>query len=292
LTNPAVSTSRWDDIAELTKPGIVVWVLITVAAGFFLASPEALAGLTLFHTLLAAAAVATASNALNQVAERDVDRMMDRTRNRPLAAGRMTPRGVVRFSVVTGVAGVVWFAVFTTPLTTVLGAATLGLYVFAYTPLKRHTSLATLVGAVPGALPILGGWAATGRPLDATAWALFGLVFCWQLPHFLALAWIFREDYARAGLKMLSVTSGRAATFRQALAYGVALLPIGVVPAAVGSAGLASVVGTLGLGGWVVVATIQAGRSGTVQHAWRLFGATIVYLPAVLALLVLEQLLG
>ena len=284
--------SRWTDLTELTKPGIIVWVLITVAAGFYLAAPDALAGLTLFHTLLAATAVAAASNALNQVLERDIDRLMDRTRHRPLAAGRMSPRLVAVLGAALGIAGVVWFAVFTTPLTTVLGAATLLLYVLAYTPLKRRSSFATLVGAVPGALPILGGWAATGRGLDPTAWALFGLLFCWQLPHFLALAWIFREDYARAGLKMLSVTAGQATTFRQALAYGTALVPIGLIPAVAGSAGLAYVVGSLLLGGWVVFATVRAGRSGSTPHAWQLFSATVVYLPAMLGLLVVDRLIG
>lgn len=284
--------SRWTDLTELTKPGIIVWVLITVAAGFYLAAPDAIAGLTLFHTLLAATAVAAASNALNQVLERDIDRLMNRTRHRPLAAGRMSPLFVAVLGVALGIAGVVWFAVFTTPLTTVLGAATLVLYVLAYTPLKRRSSFATLVGAVPGALPILGGWAATGRSLDPTAWALFGLLFCWQLPHFLALAWIFREDYARAGLKMLSVTGGQATTFRQALAYGTALVPIGLIPAATGSAGLAYVVGSLLLGGWVVFATVRAGRSGSTPHAWQLFSATVVYLPAMLGLLVVDRLIG
>ena len=282
MTDAKVNASRWDDIAGLTKPGIVVWVLITVAAGFYLAAPDALAGFTLFHTLLAAAAVATASNALNQVAERDLDGLMVRTRNRPLPTGRMTARGVLILATVTGIAGIAWFALFTTWLTTILGAATLALYVLAYTPLKRHTSLATLVGAVPGALPIVGGWAATGRPLDATVLALFGLVFCWQIPHFLALAWIFRDDYARAGFKMLSVTAGRRATFRQALIYGVALLPIGMVPVLTGTAGIVYVIGSFALGGWLVVATIRAGRDSTADRAWHLFGATIVRVPTVI----------
>ena len=287
------------DFLALTKPRIVALVVLTVAGGYVVATPAALAAsgvyappapavwlAVLFHTLLGTALVAGGTNALNQVAERDVDALMHRTRARPLPAGRLTPAAATVFACAAAAAGLAELAAFVNRPTALLAAATLLSYVFVYTPLKRRTSLATLVGAIPGALPIVGGWAAAGGPLDVRAGVLFGLMFLWQIPHFLALAWIYRDDYARAGLKMLSVADdGGAATFRQAALNAAALLPIGLLPFALGMAGAAYFAGALALSAALFVLAVMAARAPSRRAARRLFLATLVYLPAILSLM-------
>ncbi len=264
-------------------------MLVTVAAGFYLAGPGAIQGLLLFHTLLGSVLVASGSNALNQILEREVDGRMHRTRNRPLPAGRMAVAEATLFATTLGLGGIAYLAVFVNPLAAGFAAATLGSYVFLYTPLKRKTSLSTLVGAVPGALPIVGGWAAARGTVHFEAWVLFALLFLWQLPHFLALAWVCREDYARAGLKMLSVTDGPEATFRQALLYTVALLPVSLVPAVMGFAGRVYFYGALALCLWLLWTTVAAVRDHTRARARRLFAVSVAYLPAILTLMIVDR---
>jgi protoheme IX farnesyltransferase len=267
-------------------------VVLTVAAGYFVAAPAAAPTSTVvwlavaFHTLLGTALVAGGTNALNQVAERDVDALMDRTKARPLPAGRLSPVAAVVFAWTIAVAGLAELAAFVNGVTALLAAATLASYVYVYTPLKRRTTLATLVGAVPGALPIVGGWTAAGAPLDVRAGALFGLMFLWQIPHFLALAWMYREDYARAGLKMLSVDDeGGRSTFRQAALNAAALLPVGFVPFVLGMAGAVYFAGALLLSAGLLGLAVLAARAPSPQSARRLFLATLVYLPAILSLM-------
>jgi heme o synthase len=267
--------------------------VLTVAAGYFVAGPAAsvptstaVSLAVLFHTLLGTALVAGGTNALNQVAERDLDALMRRTQARPLPAGRLTPGQATVFAWLIALAGLAELGTFVNRPTVLLAAATLFSYVFVYTPLKRHTTLATLVGAVPGALPIVGGWAAAGAPLDVRAGTLFGLMFLWQIPHFLALAWIYREDYERAGMKMLSVgdTDG-AATFRQAMVNAAALLPVGLVPFVLGMAGAVYFAGALVLSAGLFALAVIAARAPSPVSARRLFLATLVYLPAILSLM-------
>jgi protoheme IX farnesyltransferase len=188
-----------------------------------------------------------------------------------------------------GIVGVSYLALLTNGLVALLAAATLASYVFVYTPLKRHTSLNTLVGAVPGALPILGGWAAANGTVSLPAWVLFWILFLWQLPHFLALAWLYREDYARGGLRMLSVTQGTDATFRQALLYAVALLPVSLAPTVLGTTGRIYFVGAFVLSSWLIAATGAATLDHTPKKARRLFLATVVYLPVLLVLLMVDK---
>ncbi len=285
----ALSRSRAGDFLELTKPRIVALVMGTVAAGFYLASPTGLAGLALFHTLLGTALVSGGTNALNQIAERDVDALMRRTRDRPLPAGRLRLPEASLFAWTTGLGGIGYLAAFVNGLVAMLAAATLVSYVFVYTPLKRHTSLATLVGAVPGALPIAGGWAAATGGLPLGAWVLFAIVFMWQLPHFLALAWLFREDYARAGLKMLSVVQGADSTFRQSVLYSVAMVPTSLTPTVIGLAGPFYFFSAMGLSLWLIWVAWMAARHQTAAAARRLFMTTIVYLPAILLVLTLDK---
>ena len=275
---------------ELTKPGITRLVLITAAAGFYLASAGRVDLLLLLHTLIGTALAASGSGALNQLLERDADARMRRTVKRPLPSGRVTPAQAALFASALGVAGVAWLLVFVNVVTATLVAASLVSYLFVYTPLKRRTWLATVVGAVPGALPIVAGWTAAGGPIDARASALFGILFLWQMPHFFALAWIYREDYLRGGFRMLTAydpTGSRTA--RQILAYTGALLIVSLLPTALGLTGWiylggAAVLGTAFL---LLGARLAARRSD--QRAWRLFFGSVAYLPALLVLMVIDK---
>lgn len=277
------------DYVELTKPRIVALVMLTVAASFYLAAPSGVVGLLLFHTLLGTALVAGGTNALNQVVERDVDALMRRTRGRPLPAGRLGLREAALFAWTLGVGGIAYLAVLVNGLAAVLAAVTLLSYVFLYTPLKRKTTLSTLVGAIPGALPIVGGWAAARGSVELGALVLFAIVFLWQLPHFLALAWLYREDYARAGLRMLSVVEGAESTFRQSVLYAVAILPVSLAPSVLGLVGPVYFVGAAGLSLWLIWMATAAARDPSASKARRLFVATVLYLPALLVLMVLNK---
>lgn len=265
-------------------------MVLTAAAGFYLGSGAAVDLQLLVHTLLGTALVAGGTNAFNQLRERDVDARMQRTRGRPLPSGRITAGAAAAFAAVISLAGVGYLTLAVNLLTAGLAALTLTSYVLLYTPLKRKTSLNTLIGAVPGALPIVGGWTAAGGELGAAVSALFWILFLWQLPHFLALAWIYREDYQRGGLAMLSVEDpdGRH-TGRMALLYAMALLPVSLLPTLLGVTGPLYFFGALVLGlAYAVVAAVMFGAA-TRPRAWRLFLVSIVYLPALLTLMVLDK---
>ena len=282
------------DFVALTKPRIVAMVLVTVAAGYVLAPsrpmPVIARALLLAHVLVGTALVAGGTNALNQVVERDVDARMRRTAGRPLPSGRLTVTAATIFDVGAGVLGTAYLALMAGRLTALLAAATLVSYVLAYTPLKRVSPLSTLVGAIPGALPIVGGWTAGGGALDARAGTLFALLFLWQLPHFLALGWIYRDDYERGGVRTLSADDpdGRR-TFRQATLDAAALLAISLVPTLIGMTGVVYFVGALALSTWLVVASVRCARAPSIVAARRLFRSTLVYLPVVLLLLILDR---
>lgn len=290
---PGSAPLRASDFFALTKPRIVLLVLLTAAVGFYLAAPPEVGMILFVHTLVGTALVAAGSSALNQVAESDVDALMARTSRRPLPAGRLTRPASAAFAATLGALGTGYLAVLVNPLTAGLAVATLASYVLLYTPLKRRTSLSTLVGAVPGALPIVGGWAATGTGLGAPAWSLFGIMFLWQMPHFLALAWLYRDDYARAGLRMLSVgdSDGRR-TFGQALLYAAALVPVSLIPTLLGLAGPLYFGAALALGAWFTVTAGVAVRRRSMPAARRLFLVSIAYLPGLLGLLAVDKALG
>jgi heme o synthase len=246
--------------------------------------------LLLANTLLGTALVAAGTNAWNQIRERDIDARMIRTRRRPLPSGRLSTRAAIWFASAITVVGVLYLAATVNLLTSVLAALTFASYVLLYTPLKRKTSLNTLVGAVPGALPIVGGWTAAGGDLGAAVAALFWILFLWQLPHFLALAWLYREDYRAGGLRMLSVSDDQGRdTGRMALLYAVALLPISLMPTLLGVTGAWYFFGALALGLTYVGAGTGLLFSATPARAWRLFFVSIVYLPALLTLMVLDK---
>jgi heme o synthase len=289
VTELALGRTAAADYVELTKPRIVTMVVLTTAAGFGLAGSAAWWP-TLFHTVVGTALVAGGSCALNQVAERDVDARMHRTAGRPIPAGRLGAAEGAIFGALSGAGGIAWLAAMVDATTAALAALTLVLYVFAYTPLKRRTPLAILVGAVPGALPIVGGWTAGGGPLDARVAVLFGILFLWQLPHFLALGWLHRADYARAGLRIGSDgDASGAGTFRRASLQSAALLAVSLAPLPLGLAGPLYFVGALLLSAGFLHAALEAAHEPTTQRARRLFLASLVYLPAILTLMLLDR---
>lgn len=290
MVAPALPSSRAADFFALTKPRIVLLVVLTAAVGFYLGAPDGTATLLFLHTLIGTALVAGGTGALNQVAEADTDGRMRRTERRPIASGRLDRNVGAVYALGLGMAGTIYLARFVNLLTAFLAALTLLSYILLYTPLKRRTSLNTLVGAVPGALPILGGWTAAGAALTAPAWALFWIMFLWQLPHFLALAWLYREDYGRAGLRMLSVEDpdGRV-TFRQALLYAMALLPTSLLPSVLGLAGRLYFLGAVLLGLWFAGVCLDAARRRSTAAARRLFIVSIAYLPLLLGLLAFDK---
>ncbi len=244
----------------------------------------------LANTLLGTALVAGGTNAWNQIWERDVDARMVRKRGRPLPSGRLAASHAMWFASAITAAGVIYLGVTVNLLTAGLAALTFASYVLLYTPLKRRTSLNTLIGAVPGALPIVGGWTAAGGGLDVAVAALFWILFLWQLPHFLALAWIYREDYRAGGLKMLSVGDHDGhETARMALLYAMALLPISLLPTLLGVTGAWYFFGALALGVVYVAAGTGLLVAATPARAWRLFFVSILYLPALLTLMVLDK---
>ena len=272
---------------ELTKPGITRLVVLTAAAGFLLGARGAVDAALLAHALLGTALVAAGTNALNQWWERDADARMNRTRRRPLPAGQLRPDDALAFATTISIAGILWLAAFVNTLTTALAALSLASYVFAYTPLKRRTPLALFVGAVPGALPILGGWTAAGAGLTLPGWVLFGILFLWQLPHFLALGWLYRDDYLQGGFAMLSRADpdGRQ-TARQALLFAAALVVVSLLPARVGLAGTPYVVAAAALGLALLGWSAEMARHPSPARARLLFVASVLYLPALLILLV------
>jgi len=275
----------------LTKPRLNLLVLVTTIAGLYLAAPGGVDGLLLVHTLVGTALVAGGAAALNQVWEHETDSRMRRTRSRPVPRGRIGIRQGAWFGVVLAALGLAELAVWTTPMAAVVAGVTLASYVLVYTPLKTRTSLATLVGAVPGALPPLIGWAAATGEVTLPALVLFGIVFCWQMPHFLALAWMYRDDYRSARIPLLPVVEpdGRR-TGRQALVYAAALWPVSLMPAAVGLAGIPySAVATL-LGGAFIALSATFARERSMASARRLFLASILYLPLLLGALVADRL--
>jgi heme o synthase len=265
-------------------------VALTAAVGFYVGAPAGAGALLLVHTLVGTLFVAGGAGALNQVAESDVDARMRRTAGRPIPAGRLGRGAGAVFGTALALGGTLYLVAFVNLVTAALAALTLLSYVFLYTPLKKRSTLNTLVGAVPGAFPILGGWAASGSPLVLAAWTLFWMLFLWQLPHFLALAWLYRDDYDRAGLRMLTADDpdGRR-TFGQAALYAAALLPVSLLPTLLGIAGPVYFVGAGLCGGWFLAAALGAARAPSTRAARRLFVVSIAYLPAVLGLLALDK---
>jgi heme o synthase len=282
------------DFLALAKPRIVVLVMVTVAAGFYLAPPPMLPAaarlLLLGHVLIGTALITAGASAFNQLLERDADALMRRTAGRPLPAGRLTVAEAGIFACSVASLGAAQLALFVNAQTAAIAALTLVAYVGIYTPLKRRTPLSTLVGAVPGALPIVGGWTAAGGTLGVQVSSLFWILFLWQLPHFLALSWIYRADYARAGFATLSVADDDGgSTFRQSALGAAALIPASLTPTLLGIAGTVYFFGALLLSLWFAGIAVVAARHRSAPSARRVFMASLAYLPILLALMVADS---
>jgi len=283
VLNATASTAPWKawltDLSELVKTRLTLLVLLTTLAGFYVGSPQSMDLVLLLNTLLGTALVAGSASALNQLLEREHDRLMRRTADRPLAARRWKPDAVLIGAALAGIGGLVYLAC-------VLAAATLGSYVFIYTPMKRTTTLNTLVGAIPGALPPVIGYAAVREEIGVPAVVLFAIMFFWQLPHFLAIAWMYRVEYKDAGFKMMPGNDPTGVqTGRQAFLTAAALLPIGLLPTVLGFAGRLYFIGAFILGLLLCWQAARFQHQPTDSTARRLFLASIIYLPLLLGLL-------
>lgn len=282
--------SAFSVYSELVKARLTALVLITTLVGFYAGSGAQMDYLKLLHTMMGTALVACGAAALNQLIERDLDAKMRRTEDRPLPSGRLHPDRVLIVGAALTVTGLLQLAFKVNLLTSFLGAATFASYLFIYTPLKRVTTLNTIVGAIPGAIPPLMGWTAARGHVSAAGWSLFAILFLWQLPHFMAIAWLYREDYARGGFKMLPVLDpeGRK-TAAQAVCHAFGLIPVSLFPALLGVAGVIYFGGAILLGAAFLFFAIQFSRRLTAEGAKHLFIASIIYLPLLLGLLVLDK---
>lgn len=276
--------------SDLFKSRLTLLVLLTTLAGFYAASEGAMDFVLLGHTLLGTALIACGAAALNEWWERDLDAKMERTASRPLPAGEMTPNAVLIIGGSMCIGGLIHLALFVNPLTSLIGALTMISYVFVYTPLKTRTTLNTLVGAIPGGLPPLMGWAAARDQVSKEGWALFAIIFFWQLPHFLAIAWLYRDEYSKAGFVMLpSRDPSGERTGRQAVSHTLGLIPVSICPAIFGVSGVVYFFGALVMGMLFLLCAIRFSRELTRVRARQLFFASILYLPLLFGLMALDK---
>jgi protoheme IX farnesyltransferase len=291
IIEPLSLRERVAAYAELTKPRITFLIVLTAAAGFCLAAPVgAFNYIAFIHGMIGIALLSSGIATLNQYMERDLDARMRRTATRPLPTGKLTPTQALLFGTGLTLTAEAYMALLVNPLTAALGITVIVGYLFLYTPLKTRTSLSTAIGAFPGAMPPLMGWVAATGEVTIGAWALFAILFLWQFPHFLAIAWMYREDYARAGICMLPVVEpeGRL-TAQQIVAYTLMLLPVSLVPTILGISGSAYFVGAIILGLLFLYSSIMCAVSKTRQQARRLLLASVVYLPLLFVLMVLNR---
>lgn len=278
------------DYLELTKPRVTLMVVITTAIGFYLGSGAGLDLVLLFNTLIGTGLVAAGTSALNQYVERREDGLMLRTRRRPLPAGRLEPQRALLFAAALSIIGILQLLLKVNLVTSVLAALTLLSYVFVYTPLKKVTTLSTLFGAIPGALPPLGGWAAAAGVITPGGLILFAILFFWQLPHSLAIATMYRDDYARGGFLLLPVVDPHgSSTRRQIVLQSLVLLPLTLVPTALGVSGPVYFFGALLLSLGLLGVAVQTALSDTARAARRLLLASVIYLPLLLGLMALDR---
>jgi len=275
---------------ELTKPRIAILLVLTSAAGFYLASAEGFNSLLFLHAMAAITLLAFGVSTLNQYIERDIDPLMARTAERPLPTRRVTAKEALVFGVIQCVIAELYLLFVVNATTAVLGLIVIVGYVFLYTPLKTRTSLSTVIGAVPGAMPPLMGWTAASNKITVVAWALFATQFLWQFPHFLAIAWLYRDEYARAGIQMLPVIepSGKL-TGRQIVLFSIMLLPVSLAPYFFQVSGLIFLIGAFLLGTWFLLVSIQAARTKTDEKARKLLLVSVIYLPLLFLLMVVDK---
>jgi protoheme IX farnesyltransferase len=274
----------------LVKPDVTFLVVITTVAGFYLGSSGPLNWTLLLHTVCGTALVAGGTAALNQYFERDKDALMRRTASRPLPTGLLQPSEALFFGIGTIVLGAVWLALAVSGLACLLALATCVLYLGVYTPLKTRTTLATTIGAFPGAIPPLIGWVAAHGSLSLGGWVLFAILFFWQFPHFMAIAWMYRDDYSRAGIRMLPTVDPKGdATFGQIVSMAGALIPISILPASIGMVGLRYFVGALILGLLLFAVSLWANRLRSTTRAKWLMHATVAHIPLLLGWMIFDK---
>jgi len=282
--------SRVSAYIELTKPRITFLVVLTAAAGYCMGSRSGIDFIGLLNMSVGIALLSSGIATLNQYLERDLDRLMRRTQARPLPSLKLKPAEAAIFGIALSAIATAYLALFINPLSAFLGVATLASYLFIYTPLKTKTTLSTVLGAFPGAMPPFIGWVAATGSITLEAWILFAILFLWQFPHFLAIAWMYRDDYARAGIKMLPVVEpeGRV-TGQQIITYTVLLVPVSLLPAAIGLSGSIYLVGAALLGAGFLYYSARAAVKRTTWQARRLLMASVLYLPILFALMVLNR---
>lgn len=282
--------SRASAYVALTKPDVSFLVLMTTAAGYYMGARGPVAWLNLIHTVFGTLLIAAGTSALNHYIERDSDRYMRRTASRPLPSGVLTPRNALLFGVVLSSAGAAYLYAASNALAAALGAATCVSYLFGYTPLKKRTVWATFVGAFPGAVPPMIGWAAATGSLDRGAWLLFAILFIWQFPHFHAIAWMYREDYARAGIQMLPVVDPRGTrTFRQIILTAVGLVAVSLLPSVLGFAGIRYFFGAFVVSVALVQVCLWAASTRSNARAKWLMHATVLHIPLLLGLMAFDK---
>ncbi len=295
LTSPArvIPVSRFATFLELTKPRISALVLVTTSVGFYLAAQgfsHWMDLLRMIHALVGTALVAAGANTINQYLEVEWDRRMARTQMRPLPSGRLAANEALGFGLLSAAGGVLYLSLFANPLAGLLAALSFAVYVFAYTPLKRRTPFCVYVGAISGALPPVIGWAAGAGTLDLEAWLLFAILFFWQLPHFAAIAWLYRDDYARAGFPMIGVPDGKGSqTDLHVVTHTVALLMASLLPVRFGTAGVAYAVAATLLGLAFLACSAAFVASKTPGWAKSEILASVVYLPLLFGALLLDR---
>jgi protoheme IX farnesyltransferase len=275
---------------ELTKPRIAVLLVLTSAAGFYLASQGPFDYVLFANSMIAIALLAFGVATLNQYWERNIDKLMERTSTRPLPTSKVTPTESLIFGIGLCTIAEIYLLLLVNPLTAILGLIVIVGYVLVYTPLKTRTSVSTAIGAIPGALPPLMGWTAAANDITLAAWALFAMQFLWQFPHFMAIAWMYREEYAKAGILMLPVVepSGRL-TSRQIVMFSVMLLPVSLAPFFFAVSGFVFLIGAIILGVAFLIVSIQSARAKTNEMAKRLLLASVIYLPLLFILMVADK---
>ena len=279
------------DVLTLIKFRIALMVAFSAFVGYVLGMGQAIDPMPVFHVLFATFLTASGTGVLNQFMERARDRRMGRTADRPLPAGRVSPETACWFGLILAGMGIVYLGVLVNALTGLVGALTVGIYLLLYTPLKPKTAHNTAIGAIAGALPPVGGWTAATGALSGEALALFGILFLWQFPHFLSIAWLYREDYARGGFRMLPVEDPQGhRTAHQVVLYTLVLLSCSLMPALLGMAGVAYFGVAISLGLGLLYASLTFARYRTDLHARRLMRATLVYLPVLWLVMMLDKL--
>lgn len=283
--------SKFSDYVTLTKPELTFLSVVTALGGFYLGVNGSIPIATMLHTVFGTMLVGGGAGALNQYIEREYDALMRRTENRPLPSGRLAPPEVLLFGTLLSLAGIIELTMFTNILSGFLAVATLVTYLFLYTPLKRITWLSTIVGGIPGALPPMIGWTAARNEITIEAWILFGILFFWQMPHFFSLAWMYRKDYERAGYPMLTVLDPEGKrTSVHILLFCIGLIPISLMLTLFGSLGWIYFAGALIVGGIFLYYGIQLSISKSNTDARKMFFASLLYLPALLAFIVIDKL--